>query len=213
MVKRLFDVIVATISLIVLGPILLVLGLLIRLDSPGPIFYRGERVGKDGVVFKMYKLRTMVLGADALGPMLTRGHDPRITRLGRALRKWKIDETPQLLNVLRGEMSLVGPRPEAISYVKHFNQDQLRVLSVKPGITGPAQVRFRHEEALLQQCANLEEEYIKEIMPRKLKLDLAYVQNHTLLQDLYIIVQTVACLFAKPKGDEKAQLYRVEGPL
>ena len=151
MVKRLFDVIVATAGLIVLGPLLLVLGLLIKLDSPGPIIYRGERVGKDGIVFRMYKLRTMVWGADALGPKLTCGQDPRITRLGRALRKWKIDEVPQLLNVIGGDMSIVGPRPESCAYVRYYSMDQRRVLCVRPGITGPAQVRFRHEETLLQQ--------------------------------------------------------------
>jgi lipopolysaccharide/colanic/teichoic acid biosynthesis glycosyltransferase len=202
MVKRLFDLIVACIGLILLAPVLLVVGLLIKLDSPGPVFYRGERIGKDGVPFKIYKLRTMVANADRMGSALTHGQDPRITRLGRILRKWKIDEFPQLLNLLQGEMSVVGPRPESPGYVKHYTTEQRQVLQVRPGITGLTQVRFRHEETLLQRCANLEEDYIGKIMPQKLALDLEYIEGQSLLLDVNLIIQTFWCLF---QADEFAE--------
>ena len=127
MVKRLFDLAISVLGLVLLGPVLLAVGVLIKLDSPGPMFYRGDRVGKDAVRFKMYKLRTMVAGVDRLGCALTRGQDPRVTRVGRVLRKWKIDELPQLINVLRGEMSLVGPRPESPGYVQ-YTKAQRQVL-------------------------------------------------------------------------------------
>lgn len=213
MVKRIFDLIVATVGLIVTGPVLLVLGLLIKLDSPGPVLYQGVRAGQGGVPFKMYKLRTMVLDADTLGPMLTRSEDARITRIGRVLRRWKIDEVPQLLNVLRGEMSIVGPRPECCAYVKHYSLDQAQVLSVRPGITGPAQVKFRHEETTLQNCANLEEEYVNEIMPRKLALDIAYVHDHTVCRDLAVIAATFLSLFSKPPIGEEPKLGYVKQSL
>jgi lipopolysaccharide/colanic/teichoic acid biosynthesis glycosyltransferase len=202
MVKRLFDISVAFVGLILLAPVLLIVGFLIKLDSPGPVLYRGERVGKDGVPFGMYKLRTMVAAADRLGPALTHGADPRITRVGRILRNWKVDESPQLLNVLLGDMSLVGPRPESPDYVKHYTPEQRKVLRVRPGITGLTQVRFRHEESLLKRCTNREETYIEEIMPQKLALDLEYIENQSLLLDMKLLIQTFLCLF---KGDEFAE--------
>jgi lipopolysaccharide/colanic/teichoic acid biosynthesis glycosyltransferase len=174
MVKRLFDLIVACIGLILFAPVLLVVGLLIKLDSPGPVFYRGERIGKDGVPFKMYKLRTMVANADRMGSALTHGQDPRITRVGRMLRKC----------------------------VKHYTTEQRQVLQVRPGITGLTQVRFRHEETLLQRCANLEEDYIGKIMPQKLALDLEYIEGQSLLLDVNLIIQTFLCLF---QADEFAE--------
>ena len=175
MPKRLLDLILAFSSLILLSPLLLIVSLLIKLDSQGPVIYRAERIGQGGKGFGMLKFRTMVLNADRMGPALTRRQDPRITRVGRILRQWKADEMPQLLNVLRGEMSIVGPRPEAPCYVEHYTPEQRRVLQAKPGITGLTQIRFRHEETLLQNCAKLEEEYIREIMPQKLALDLEYM--------------------------------------
>lgn len=199
MIKRLFDLIVALVSLIVLAPLLLIVGLLIKLESPGPVFYRGDRIGKDGVPFKIYKLRTMVTNADRTGSALTHSGDPRITRVGRILREWKIDEFPQLLNILRGEMSVVGPRPESPGYVKHYTPEQRQVLQVKPGMTGLTQVRFRHEETLLSRCTNPEEDYIEKIMPQKLALDLEYIGNQSLLLDVQLIIQTFLCLF---KADE-----------
>jgi lipopolysaccharide/colanic/teichoic acid biosynthesis glycosyltransferase len=130
-----------------------------------------------------------------MGSALTHGQDPRITRLGRVLRKWKIDEFPQLLNVLRGEMSVVGPRPESPGYVEHYTTAQRQVLRVRPGITGLTQVRYRHEETLLQRCANLEEDYIGNIMPQKLAIDLEYIEDQSMVLDVKLIFQTFLCLF------------------
>jgi lipopolysaccharide/colanic/teichoic acid biosynthesis glycosyltransferase len=202
MVKRLFDLICALCGLILLAPLLLFIGLLIKLDSPGPVLYRGERVGKDGVLFRMFKFRTMVVNADQMGSALTHSGDPRITRVGRALRHWKIDELPQIINVLRGDMSVVGPRPESPRYVEHYTPAQREVLSVRPGVMGLTQVKFRHEEALLQSCANVEADYIEAIMPQKLALDLEYIARQSLLLDLQLIFQTFLCLF---RPDELTQ--------
>ena len=197
MAKRLFDLVLAATSLAVLSPLLLVVSLLIKLDSRGAVLYRAKRVGQGGRRFAMWKFRTMVRHADRLGPALTAGRDPRVTRVGRILRRWKLDEIPQLLNVLRGEMSIVGPRPEAPCYVARYTAEQRRVLEAKPGITGPTQIRFRHEEALLQSCADLEGEYVREIMPRKLALDLEYIDNRSLLLDLGLCVRTALALFER----------------
>jgi lipopolysaccharide/colanic/teichoic acid biosynthesis glycosyltransferase len=195
MIKRLFDLVVASASLIALSPAFLIVGLLIKADSSGPILYGGNRIGKDGVPFKMYKFRTMVVNADQIGVALTRSEDPRVTRLGRILRKWKIDEFPQLLNILRGEMSVVGPRPECPDYVRYYTPEQRQVLRVKPGMTGLTQVRYRHEETMLSHCMDLEADYIEKLMPQKLALDLEYLKNQSLLLDVKLIVQTFLCLF------------------
>lgn len=202
MAKRFFDLVVASLGLIILAPLFLFVAVLIRLDSPGHVLYRGDRIGEAGVPFKICKFRTMVTNADRMGPALTHGRDPRITRVGRILRQWKLDEIPQLLNVLRGEMSVVGPRPESPRYVQHYTPAQMHVLQVRPGMTGLTQVRFRHEETLLSRCVDLEEEYIKGIMPRKLALDLEYIENQSLLLDARLIVQTFMCLF---RSDEFAE--------
>jgi lipopolysaccharide/colanic/teichoic acid biosynthesis glycosyltransferase len=143
----------------------------------------------------MYKFRTMVVNADQMGSALTHGGDPRVTRVGRFLRQWKLDEIPQLINVVRGEMSFVGPRPESPGYVEYYTPEQRQVLQVKPGITGLTQVKFRHEETLLSRYTNREEAYIGTIMPQKLSLDLEYVENHTFRSDLALIVRTFRALF------------------
>lgn len=195
MVKRSFDLLVAIVGLVLLSPVLLVVGILIKLDSPGRVFYKGDRIGKDGVPFRIFKFRTMVVNADRMGSALTHGGDPRVTRVGRMLRGWKIDEIPQLINVLRGEMSLVGPRPESPGYVEHYTPEQRQVLRVKPGITGLTQVKFRHEETLLSRYTDREEAYIRTIMPQKLALDLEYIENRALLLDMWLILQTFLCLF------------------
>ncbi len=195
MVKRALDLIIALAGLLLLAPLLLVVALVVKLTSAGPILYRGERVGRHGKPFRMLKFRTMVVDADQIGPALTRGGDTRITPVGRALRHWKLDEVPQLVNVLRGEMSVVGPRPEVPPYVALYTPEQRRVLEVRPGITGPCQVLYRHEEALLSHCADAEREYVEKIMPYKLSIDLAYVDEQSLLLDLKVIGQTLLCLF------------------
>lgn len=222
MVKRVFDLVIASIGLIIFAPVLLVAGILVKLDSPGPILYWGDRIGKGGKSFKICKLRTMVHNADCLGPALTQGQDNRITRTGRVLRKWKIDEIPQLINVLRGEMSIVGPRPESPCYVQHYTPEQRRVLAVRPGITGLSQMRFRNEENLLSQCLDLEDEYITKIMPQKLALDLEYIKERSLLLDISLIVQTFGVLLqsddlggcghlieARPEGQLAAEVCNV----
>jgi lipopolysaccharide/colanic/teichoic acid biosynthesis glycosyltransferase len=202
MIKRVFDAVVSGIGLILLAPVFLLVALMIKLDSPGPVLYKGDRIGKNGVPFKIFKLRTMVLHADRMGSALTCGRDSRVTRVGRVLRQWKIDELPQLINVLRDEMSLVGPRPESPSYVQHYTAAQRQVLEVKPGITGLAQVKYRNEEDLLRQCTNLEREYLTAIMPRKLELDLAYIRQPSFTADLMLIAQTLACLFSRGEPPE-----------
>jgi lipopolysaccharide/colanic/teichoic acid biosynthesis glycosyltransferase len=201
MVKRIFDLLIAIVGLILLSPVLLLVSLLIKLDSPGSIFYKGDRIGKDGVPFKMYKFRTMVTNADRLGPALTHRGDPRITRVGRKLRQWKLDEIPQIFNIIRGEMSVVGPRPESPGYVQHYTPQQRRVLQVKPGITGLTQVKFRHEESLLDHCTHVEADYLEKIMPHKLALDLEYINSQSLLVDIKLMIRTVWCLF---QADEYA---------
>jgi lipopolysaccharide/colanic/teichoic acid biosynthesis glycosyltransferase len=193
--KRVLDLGLSLLGLIMLGPLLGMAALAIVLDSPGPVLYRGTRIGKGGMPFKILKFRTMVVDADRAGPPLTSGGDPRVTRVGRFLRKLKIDELPQLVNVLRGEMSLVGPRPECPDYVAFYTPQQRRVLDIRPGITGLTQIRFRNEEVLLRRCPDTERVYVETIMPHKLSLDMAYIAQRSFLFDLRLIGETVACLF------------------
>jgi lipopolysaccharide/colanic/teichoic acid biosynthesis glycosyltransferase len=198
MAKRALDLLISILGLLVLSPLLLLLALWIKLDSPGPVLYRGKRVGREGQPFLMYKFRTMVAGAERRGPAVTYRDDPRITSAGRFLRRTKLDELPQLLNVLRGEMSLVGPRPEDPKYVALYTPEQRLVLSVKPGITGPTQLEYRDEASMLQG-EGVDEEYVSRLMPEKLKLDLEYVRTRSLLLDLRILWRTVTTLLARQR--------------
>ena len=193
MAKRTLDVLISGLGLILLSPLLLLLALWVKLDSTGPVLYRGKRAGKEGSVFDMYKFRTMVLEADRLGPAVSYRDDPRITKAGRFLRRTKLDELPQLLNVLKGEMSLVGPRPEDPSYVALYTPEQRRVLSVKPGITGATQLQYRDEASMLDG-ESVDDDYVSRIMPQKLKLDLEYVRNRSLSGDLGILLRTVTTI-------------------
>lgn len=193
--KRAFDAVVAGLALIVLSPLLLLLALLVRLSSPGPAFYRQKRVGRGGVLFDVLKFRSMRVGNS--GPSVTAGNDPRITPIGARLRQWKLDELPQLINVLRGEMSLVGPRPEVERYVRHYTPEQRGVLEVRPGITGVSQLEFRHEETLLAGRDDVEAFYISTVMPAKLALDLRYVRERTLLGDIRLLLRTALAIFRK----------------
>jgi lipopolysaccharide/colanic/teichoic acid biosynthesis glycosyltransferase len=199
MAKRALDLLISILGLLLLSPLLLLLALWIKLDSRGPVLYRGKRVGKDGRPFVMYKFRTMVLGAERTGPAVTYKDDPRITKAGRFLRRTKLDELPQFFNVLRGQMSLVGPRPEDPSYVAFYTPEQRLVLSVKPGITGPTQLQYRDEASLLQG-EGVDEEYVTRLMPQKLKLDLEYVRTRSLLLDLRILWQTATTLLSRDRG-------------
>jgi lipopolysaccharide/colanic/teichoic acid biosynthesis glycosyltransferase len=193
--KRVFDVVVAALLLVTLAPLLALLAGLVRLSGPGPVLYRGTRVGRDGRPFAMLKFRTMVDGA-ARGAAITIHGDTRVTRLGRVLRVTKLDELPQLINVLRGEMSLVGPRPEAPEYVAHYTPEQLGVLAVRPGITGLAQVRFRHEERLLYG-PDWEAVYLRSVLPAKLALDREYLRSRSFWRDLWIIALTLQALVVR----------------
>jgi lipopolysaccharide/colanic/teichoic acid biosynthesis glycosyltransferase len=191
MIKRIFDLISALIGMLVLLPILFGIWLLIVMNSRGGGFYRQVRVGKNGSNFKLWKFRTMSLGADKGSLLTVGGRDPRITSVGYYLRKYKLDELPQLINVILGNMSLVGPRPEVRKYVDLYSPEQLLVLSVKPGITDYASIQYSNENELLAQSLNPEQTYIQEIMPAKLNLNLKYIQEQNLRVDIAIIVKTI----------------------
>ena len=184
---------VAAVGVVVTSPIVLVGALAVKLDSPGPAFYRSTRVGLHGRTFFMYKLRSMRAGADAQGPAVTVDADPRVTRVGRVLRRLKIDELPQLVNVVKGDMSLVGPRPEAPEYVKLYTPEQRRVLDVRPGITGEAVTVYVDEESMLTG-ADAEATYRDKVMQEKLALDLDYVRHQGFGRDMRILVRTAGLL-------------------
>lgn len=192
MAKRVFDLGVAAIALLLAAPLMLLIALAIRLDSPGPVFFRQERVGQGGRPFRIHKFRTMVADAPARGPALTVGDDARITRVGRFLRRSKLDELPQLFDVLAGHMSLVGPRPEVPQYVARYPAAlREQVLALKPGITDPVSLAFADESALLARAADPEREYVDVILPRKLSAAAAYAEHATLGTDLKVIARTL----------------------
>jgi lipopolysaccharide/colanic/teichoic acid biosynthesis glycosyltransferase len=182
---------VALIGLIFLSPIFLLIAVVVRCSSRGPIVFRQRRVGRGFRPFWIYKFRTMVVDAPKLGLQITAGADPRITRVGRFLRKWKLDELPQLLNVLKGDMSLVGPRPEVPRYVEMFREDYACVLSVRPGITDPASLKYRDEAAVLAASDNPEETYVRQILPEKIMLAKQYVAQASLRGDIALIWRTI----------------------
>ena len=192
MAKRCFDLLVAVAALLLLALPMVALSLWIRLDSAGPVFFRQLRVGRHGVPFRIHKFRTMVADAPALCPPLTIGADPRITRAGAWLRRTRLDELPQLIDVLQGTMSLVGPRPEVPRYVALYPPAlRERVLALRPGITDPSSLEFLDEAALLAAAADPEREYVERILPRKLQLAAAYAQRATLASDLRVIGRTL----------------------
>jgi lipopolysaccharide/colanic/teichoic acid biosynthesis glycosyltransferase len=191
MLKRTFDILASLLGLAVLAPFGLFVALAIKLDSRGPVFFRQLRVGRNFCPFRIYKFRTMVADAPARGGQLTAGADPRITRVGRRLRKFKIDELPQLINVLVGDMSLVGPRPEVPKYVELFADDYRDILSVRPGITDPASVKYRDENEILATAADPEAAYVEKILPEKIALAREYIERSSFLYDLGIIFQTL----------------------
>lgn len=195
--KRAFDFIVALSALILLAPLFIIICVIILFTMGRPIFYRQVRFGKGAVPFKIIKFRSMVRAADRQGPTLTTDGDPRITTVGRLLRRTKIDELPQLLNVLWGDMSLVGPRPEVPEYVRLYSDQQLKVLSVRPGLTDPASIVYRDEEKVLARYNDAEKIYAEKIMPAKLKLNLSYIEKATFLTDLGIIIKTLQKLFQR----------------
>lgn len=190
--RRVLDVVVAAAGLLILSPLFAVLAIAVKLSSPGPVFHRGERVGRGGKLFKLYKLRSMRVGEP--GPAITPAGDLRVTAIGAWLRRTKLDELPQLINVLAGDMSLVGPRPEAERYVAMYDVEQRRILSARPGMTSPASLLYRNEEAQLVG-EDWERLYVEKIMPAKLQIDLDYLDRRGLASDLRVILNTIAALF------------------
>ena len=191
MLKRCFDVVSSLTGIILLFPVLFILWLCIRLESSGGGFYRQVRVGKDGEDFRLWKFRTMQTGSDKKGLLTIGGRDSRVTRIGFYLRKYKLDELPQLINVLVGDMSIVGPRPEVRKYVELYSQDQRKVLSVKPGITDYASIEYSNENELLAQSESPEKTYIEEVLPAKLELNLKYINDQSFFTDIKIIFHTI----------------------
>ncbi|HAA00463.1 MAG TPA: sugar transferase [Flavobacteriales bacterium] len=193
--KRFFDIISSLIVLLIGLPFFLLLALAIVIDSRGGIFYRQIRVGRNEKDFYLYKFRSMVSNADKKGQLTVGASDSRITRVGKFIRKFKLDEFPQLINVIKGEMSIVGPRPEVPKYVKMYNNEQRKVLSVRPGLTDYASLEYINENEILGKAENPEQLYIQEIMPAKLELNLRYIAEKSLLTDLKIIFRTIGRIF------------------
>jgi lipopolysaccharide/colanic/teichoic acid biosynthesis glycosyltransferase len=193
--KRLLDVAVSIGALVFLSPLLLFVAVAVKLTSPGGVLHLGERVGRGGRPFRIFKYRTMVPGAWKMGPGITARDDPRITRIGRFLRATKLDELPSFINVLRGEMSLVGPRPEDAHWVKLYTEEERRVLLVRPGLTSLASIRYRHEERDLEG-KKIEDAY-PAIMRHKLRIELEYLRNRSLVADLEILAKTLLAIFQK----------------
>lgn len=192
--KRLLDIVSSSIVLILLSPLWLVIALLIVCESRGGVFYRQIRVGKDNRDFYLYKFRTMRPDSDKKGLLTVGERDSRVTRVGYFLRKYKLDEFPQLINVLKGDMSIVGPRPEVRKYVDMYTPEQMRVLSVRPGLTDLASIQYVHENELLAASDNPEQTYIDQVMPAKLQLNLQYIDNQSLWGDIKLIFQTFAAI-------------------
>jgi len=195
MIKRALDIVMASVGLLLLSPLFLLVAIFIKLDSSGPIFFRQERMGKGFRPFFICKFRTMLQDASRMGRAITSSTDSRITRVGRILRKTKVDEFPQLINVLRGEMSLVGPRPEVREYVELFRQDYEEIVKVAPGITDLASIQYRYEAEILAQSGNPEKEYIEHILPEKIILAKEYIRRSSLFFDITLILKTMPKLF------------------
>ena len=192
--KRLIDIAASTVGIVFLSPLLLVAAALVRLSSPGPVLFRQVRIGRGFRPFTILKFRTMVVDAPKLGAAITCGDDPRITAIGRFLRKTKLDELPQLFNVLRGDMSLVGPRPEVPRYVEMFREDFAEILAVRPGITDLASITYRNESEILGRARDPQAEYVERILPDKIRLAKEYRRRSSVLFDLRLIVRTIAAI-------------------
>ncbi|ARV16859.1 glycosyl transferase [Polaribacter sp. SA4-12] len=188
--KRVFDFIISFISLLFIFPILFLISIIIKISSPGPVFYKQTRVGENNKDFKIFKFRTMHLNADKKGLLTIGGRDPRVTTIGYYLRKSKLDELPQLINVVKGDMSFVGPRPEVRQYVNLYSETQKKVLNVKPGITDLASIEFRNENEILSEQEDPNQYYIDYIMPKKLEINLKYITQRSLIKDLDVIIKT-----------------------
>lgn len=201
LVKRGMDLAASALGLAVLSPVIAYTAIRIKADDGGPVFYRAPRVGKDGEMFRMYKFRTMVVNADRIGGPSTAADDPRLTRMGHTIRRYKLDEIPQLINVFRGEMSLVGPRPQVKQYVDAYTPEERLLLSVKPGITDWASIRYRNEGEILKGSDDPERTYMEKIHPGKIRLGLEYVRRQSVWTDVKILAQTAKALFTEPAAD------------
>ncbi len=198
--KRLFDLILAGVGVVLLAPGFAVLALLIKLDSSGPVFYRGVRVGQAERLFRIFKFRTMLANAEQLGASSTAADDQRVTRIGRFLRNWKLDELPQLFNVIRGEMSLVGPRPQVPWAVELYTPEERLLLSIRPGLTDDASLYFRNEGEILRGSQHPDRDYLEKIHPVKMRLSLEYVRRKSFWVDCDIIMNTLAAVVFRRKG-------------
>jgi lipopolysaccharide/colanic/teichoic acid biosynthesis glycosyltransferase len=203
--KRAFDIVGAILGLVLFSPLFVIVGLLIKLDSHGPVFFRQERMGKGFRPFLIYKFRTMVQNSPKIAAPLTIGDDPRITRIGRFLRKTKIDELPQLINVLKGEMTFVGPRPEVRQYVELFRPDYEEILKMRPGVTDIASLKYEDEATVMGRFKNPEEAYINRILPDKIRLAKEYIRRSSLFFDLSLILKTVPKLFGLKAHQKSVQ--------
>ena len=197
--KRIFDILMASAGLIGLSLPMFIIGFLIKREDKGPVFYRGERIGQGGKPFRIFKFRTMVVEAEKLGGSSTADDDPRITRIGKKIRKYKLDELPQLINVLRGEMSLVGPRPEVKHYIDMFKEEEKAIMTVRPGITDWASLWNPDEGAILAGSPDPEKTYMEKIRPEKIRLQLKYVKERSFWIDLKIIFMTLKTILLKRK--------------
>jgi lipopolysaccharide/colanic/teichoic acid biosynthesis glycosyltransferase len=195
--KRIFDFIASLIGLILLSPFLVIIGVLVKISDKGPVFYRSKRVGQNFKPFYLLKFRTMVVNAEELGPSITKGGDQRITKIGRFLRKTKLDELPQLWNVIKGELSLVGPRPEVEKYISFYKDDYKEILKIRPGITDYAAIKFRNEEEILAKSEDVEKAYIENVLPEKIKLYKTYLNEIGFLTDLKVIFKTLWAIIFK----------------
>lgn len=202
--KRVFDLTMTLVGLSLALPLMAVIAAVVAAGDGFPVLFRQERIGRGGAPFAILKFRTMIRNAQACGIPLTVGGDPRITRVGRWLRRTKLDELPQLFNVLRGEMSLVGPRPEVLRYVALYTDDQRRVLALRPGITDPASIAFRNESTVLACYSDPEEAYLKTIMPEKIRINLAYAQRRSTAADLGILLRTLLLLWNHEAGRRRS---------
>jgi lipopolysaccharide/colanic/teichoic acid biosynthesis glycosyltransferase len=195
--KRFFDIIFSLFGLVLFSSLLLIIAFLIKNEDGGPVFYRGIRVGRYGKLFKIYKFRTMIVDADKIGGTSTPDDDPRITKIGKFLRKYKMDELPQLINVLKGEMSLVGPRPQVQWAVELYREEEKRLLTVRPGITDYASIVFKNEAEILKGSTDPDKDYLEKIAPEKIRLGLKYIDNRSFWVDMEILFSTIKVLYKR----------------
>lgn len=197
MAKRVFDLILSFLGLLILFPLFIIIAIAIKRDSSGPVFYKGERIGRFGKPFMMYKFRTMAADADKGGASSTAEDDPRLTAVGSFLRRYKLDELPQLINIAKGEMSFVGPRPQVAWAVALYSEEEKKILTVRPGITDYASIKFSNEGEILKGSADPDKTYMKKIHPEKMKLGLQYAQNHSVWTDIKIILKTFKAIITR----------------